>query len=170
MTGVINTGATSSSAVYVQETEDTLGKLRCGRGLTEESVDSLGLGYSRRGQGAKTKVKGEAKGAADGRNAVNDVSAIDGAAILGIRSGVGGFNKNCVGTMIVCCNHDCLIEEPMKFLNTNSFVVAFGSDVNRDAEERADGFQCAFKGAAVAGNDEATETDFKKNFLHKKMG
>jgi hypothetical protein len=170
MMGVINTGVMCSSAVFGQETEDTLGKLRCGRGLTEESVDILGLGCSRRGHGTKTKVKWEAKGAANSRNAANDVSTIDGAAIPGIRSSVGSFNKNCVCTTIVCCNHDCLIEEPMKFLNTNSFVDAFRSNVNRDAKERADGFERAFKGAAVIDNDEATETGFKKNFLHKKTG
>jgi hypothetical protein len=168
MTGVINTGAMCSSAVFGQDTEDTLGKLRCGRGLTEESVDILGLGYSRRGQGTKTEVEWEAKGAADGRNAANDVSAINGAAIPSIRSSVGSFNKNGVGTTVVCCNHDCFIEESMKFFNTNSFVVAFCGDVNRDAKERADGFERAFKGASVVDNDEATEADFKKNFLHEK--
>jgi hypothetical protein len=56
----------------------------------------------------------------------------------------------------------------MKFLNTNSFVDAFRSNVNRDAKERADGFERAFKGASVVDNDEATEADFKKNFLHEK--
>ncbi len=58
----------------------------------------LSLGWGGGGNGAETKVIREAKGAADGRHAADNVSPIDGTAVPGIGRSVGGFNENGVST------------------------------------------------------------------------
>jgi hypothetical protein len=80
-------------------------------------------------------------GAADGGNTADNVTTINGAAIPGIGSSVGGFKKDGIGATIISCNGDGLIQEAVELVSTSSFVVAFGGNVNGNAKKGADGFE-----------------------------
>jgi hypothetical protein len=66
---------------------------------------------------------------------------------------VGGFDENSVGTTIVSSNGNSFVQEAMKMLNTDGFVVAASGNMEVDVQQRADGFENAFEGAAVVDND-----------------
>jgi hypothetical protein len=66
---------------------------------------------------------------------------------------VGGFDENSVGTTIVASNGDSFIQESMEVFNANGFVVATSGNMEIDVQQRADGFEEAFEGAAVVDDD-----------------
>jgi hypothetical protein len=55
----------------------------------------------------------------------------------------------------------------MKVLNTDSFMVAFGSNVQIDIQKEAYFFSNTFEGATVIGNNNAEESNLYENILDK---
>jgi hypothetical protein len=74
--------------------------------------------------------------------AADKVGTINGAAISGVCSSVGSFNKDGMGATIISCNGDSLIQEAVKLFDTTSFMVALGN-----AEKGADSSEGSFEGA-----------------------
>ena len=96
------------------------------------------------------------------------IGAINRAAIPGVRSSVGSFNKDSVGATIVRCNCSSFVQKPVEVFNANSLVVATSSNMDVNVQDIADRAEETFEGAAVINNNQTTETNFQKNFLDKK--
>ena len=92
------------------------------------------LGSRGRG-GTKAEIERETKRSANSRNTVNDIGAIDRAAVPGIGGGMGGFDKHSVGASIIGSDANSFVEEPMEVLDTNGFVVATGSHMDIDMQK-----------------------------------
>ena len=133
-------------------------------------MDIGGLLLGRSQSWRKAEVVGEAEGPADSRNAANNVSAINGAAVPSVGSSMGGFDENSVGTAIVTSNSDSFVQEAVEVFDTNGFMIATGCDMEIDAEDGADFFEETFEGTAVVDNNEAAEANFQENVLDKQAG
>ena len=159
-----------SAAVLSEEAENLFGELRSRTSEAEKRVNVSSLIGSGGRNSAEADVEREAEGAADGRNAADDVGTVNRAAVPGIGSSVSSFHEDGVSATIISSNGDGFIEEAMKVFDADSFVVAFGSDVERDVEEEADGLKQAFESAAVVDDDNTTEADFEEDVLDKEAG
>jgi hypothetical protein len=156
-----------STAILDKEMEDLFGKQGGRASKAEEGVNVGSLVGSRRGDGTKADVKKETEGPSNSRDAADDVCAIDRAAVPGIGGGVSCFDKDGIGAMVIGGNGNSFIQKLMGVFNTDSFVVAFGSNVEGDVKEKADGFEKTFESAAVVNNDNAAETNFEEDILDK---
>ncbi len=99
----------NGTAFFGEETENLFSKLGGGACKTEEGVDLRGLLLSRCWPRGETKVKREAKRAAYGRNAADNIGAINRAAIPGVSGCMGSFDENSVGAAIIGGNSDGFI-------------------------------------------------------------
>ena len=149
------------AAFFSEETEYLLGELSSGSSKSKESMNIGSLIGSGSRSWSKAQIERKAKRTADGRDAANDVGAINRAAVPGICSGVGGFNKYGIGATVIGSDSDSFVEESVKAFNANGFVVAASGNMNIDVEDVADSDEEAFEVAAVINNDETAETDLQ---------
>jgi hypothetical protein len=98
------------------------------------------------------------EGLANGRDAVDDVSAVNRAAVPGKGGGVSCFDKDGIGATVIGSNGDSFIQKPMELFDADSFMVAFGDDVEGDVKEKTDSLKKTFECAAVVDNNNAAET------------
>jgi hypothetical protein len=99
----------NGTAFFREQTENLFSELGGGARKAEEGVDVRGLLFSRGWPGGETKVKREAKRAADGRNAADNIGAINWAAIPGVSGCMGSLDEDSVGAAIIGGNSDGFI-------------------------------------------------------------
>jgi hypothetical protein len=160
----------NGTTLFGEKPKDLLGELGCRGSETEERMDVGSLLQSWSRGGTQAEVEGETKGAPNGGDAANDISPIDGATVPSVSSGMGGFDKNSVSATVVSGNSDSFIQEPMKVLDTDGFVIATGSNMDAYIQNRTDRLEQALEGTAVVDDDETTETDFQEDFLDEETG
>jgi hypothetical protein len=160
----------NGTTFFGEKTKDLLGELGCRGSKTEErmNVGSLLQSWSR-GR-TQAEVERETKRAPNGGDAANDVSPMDGAAVPSASSSVGSLDEDSVSATVVSGDSDSFVQETMKVLNTDGFVVATGSNMDAHVQNRTDGFKQTLEGAAVVDDNEATETDFQEDFLDEETG
>jgi hypothetical protein len=153
------------TTLFGEKTKDLLGELGCRGSETEERMDVGSLLQSWSRGRTQAEVKGETKRAPNGGDAANDVSPSDGAAVPSANSSVGSLDEDSVSATVVSRNSNSFIQETMKVLNTNGFVIATGSNMNAYVQNRRDRLEQTLEGAAVVDDNETTETDFQEDFL-----
>jgi len=124
-------------------------------------MDISSLLHGRGGGRAQAEIEREAKRATDSRDAADNISTVDGAAVPCIGSGMGGFDENSVSSTVIGSDGDGFIEEAMEVFDTDSFVVAASGNMDIDIQNGADGLEETFEGTAVVDNDETAEADFQ---------
>ena len=153
--------AVDGAAFFGEETEHLFGELSSGSSESKESMN-IGclIGSGSRSWG-KAQIERETERTANGRDAANDVGAVNGAAVPSIGSGVGGFDEYGIGATVIGSDSNSFVEESVKAFDANGFVVAASGNMNIDVEDVADSDEEAFEVAAVINNDETAETDLQ---------
>ena len=141
------------TALFSEQAKDLFSKLGGGTGETEEGMDVSGLLLGRSRGWRETEIKREPERAADGWDTANDISAINGAAVPGVCSCVGGFDEDSVGTTVVASDGDSFVQEAVKVFDADSFVITASSDVKIDVQNAADVLEQTFEGAAIVDDD-----------------
>jgi hypothetical protein len=151
--------------------DNLTGKIDVGQGLSDVGKDgSAGIRKQARGssgRGIKGKVKEKLEFAPHGRNAVDVVSAVDGAAIPSITGNHGGFNPNKGRAAIGASDGDGFVEVAKEVFNADRFVITTGSSMEPDSKEGAGIGKDTAEGTIGIDNDEATHTDFEQDLLEK---
>jgi hypothetical protein len=166
-TGIINTLAVSSAALFGEEAKHLLRELRRGASKAEESMN-VGCLIGGRGWGfAEADIKGKPEGSANGGNAANDVSTVNRAAVPGISSCVSSFHKHSVSATVIGGNSDGFIQKPVKVFNADGFVIPFSGTMKGNVEEETHFLEETLKSAAVVHNDNTAKSDFEEYILDK---
>ena len=111
-----------------------------------EAVGS-GVDLNHRGEFREVTVNGKVKGSANGRNTVDNVSAINGRGIPGINGTVGCFGGDfSVAGLLVNGNFQGFVEEAEQPLDRDGLVVAAKGGVVGKVEGGAHGFEVFFEG------------------------
>jgi hypothetical protein len=155
----------NGTTLFGEKTKDLLGELGCGGSETEERMDVGSLLQSWSRGRTQAEVEGETTGMPNGGDAANDISPIDRAAVPSVCSSVGSLDEDSVSATVVSGNSDSFIQETMKVLNTDSFVIATGSNMDACIQNRTDLLEQTLEGTAVVDDNETTETDFQEDFL-----
>jgi hypothetical protein len=117
----------------------------------------------------QSEIERKFKLAAHSRDAPDNVSAIDGAAIPSVSGNHGSFDPNKWCAAIGTRNCDGLFQGRKETLHTDGFVVAMRSSVQLNAEKLASICKDAAKSAASVNNNESTHTNFQQYVLEQKM-
>jgi hypothetical protein len=159
--------AMESAAFFSEDTEHLFGELSSGPSESKESMNIGCLigGGSR--NGSEAQIERKTKRPANGRDAANNVGAVNGAAVPSMCSSVGSFDENGGGATVIGINSNGFVEESVKAFDANGFVITTSGNVNIDAEDIADGDEKAFEIAAIIDNNETAETDLQQDFLNK---
>jgi hypothetical protein len=164
--GLIGSLTMNGTTFFGEKTKDLLGELGCRGSETEERMDVGSFLQSWSRGRTQAAVERETKRVLNGGDAANDISPIDGAAVPSVSRSVGSLDEDSVGATVVSGNSDSFIQETMKVLNTDGFVVATGSNMDAYIQNRTDRLEQTLEGStAVVDNNEATETDFQEDFL-----
>jgi hypothetical protein len=150
-----------SAAFFGEDTEYLLGELSSRPSEPKESMDVGCLIGSRSWRGSEAQIEWKAKRPANGRDAADDVGAVNGAAVPSIGSSVGSFNENGIGATVVGSDSNSFVEESVEALYANGFVITASGHVNIDTQDVADGGEKAFEIAAVIDDDQTAETDLQ---------
>jgi hypothetical protein len=158
--GLIGSLVMNGTTLFGEKTKDLLGELGCRGSETEERMDVGSLLQSWSRGRTHAEVEGETKRAPNGGDAANNVSPIDGATVPSVSSSVGSLDEDSVKATVVSGNSDSFVQETMKVLNTDGFVIATGSNMDAYIQNRTDRLEQTLKGTAVIDDDETTETDY----------
>jgi hypothetical protein len=130
-------------------------------------VSCLIGGIGRQRRLGKADVKGESERAAYGRDTVNNVGTVDGAAIPSICGSMGGFNENSHGATIIGSNGNSFLQKAMEFFNAHDFVITASGDMMLNVEQLTDFSKETLETTAIVDDNEAAESNLEEDFLNK---
>jgi hypothetical protein len=150
---VVDASAMSGTTFFGEKTEDLFRELSGRRAKTEEGMDIGSLIFSRCWRLRDADIEREAERSTNGRNASDDVGAIDGTAVPGICSSMAGFNEDRIGATVIGCDGDGFVKVSMEFFNANSHMITASGDVKSDIQKLAHILKKAFEIAAIVDDD-----------------
>lgn len=168
LAGIVDPCPMGSTAVLSKQPKDAFSELGLGGRLTKKVVGVLRLMGGRIGRVTEAEVERKTKGAADGWNAADNVSAVNWAAVPSVCSRMGCLDKNGVSAAIVSGDGDGFVQKTMELFDTNCFVITLSGDVDSYTKEGTNGVEGPLKGAAIVHNNDAAKSDFEENLLHEK--
>ena len=130
-------------------------------------MDIRSLVRSRGRGGTQTQIERKSEWSTDCRDAADNISTINGAAVPSVSCSVRGFDKNRVGAAIIGSNSNSFIEESVEMFNSDSFVVAASSDMKVNGKSSANSLEESFKSATVINDNQTAESNLQEDFLDK---
>jgi hypothetical protein len=100
---------------------------------------------------------------------VNNVGAVNGAAVPSVSSGVSSLDKNSVGALVIGGNGNSLVEKMVEVFDSNSFMIPTSSDIDINVEKGTDGLKEALEGASIIDNNQPAETNFRRTLWTKRQ-
>jgi hypothetical protein len=157
-------------AFFGEDSKNFAGESGVGLGMAKKLMHSgdravdEGWGLSR-----ESEVEWELEFAADDSDAADDIGAVDGTSVPGVRGTMECFHKYLVGVSIVACDRNAAVENTKEALDAHGFVVAASGRVEFQFKQGAHGFEEAAKSAAGVDNNGAGEANFEEELLHENV-
>ena len=127
-----------------------------------------GVILERRREVGEVAVEREAKGAANGGDATNNIRVVDGGCIPGVASAMGGFGGDLgVARPLVDSDAKCFVEEAEESFDRDGLVVAFEGGFAGKAECFAHVDEVFLERGPSIGSDEEAESNFEEDVFHE---
>jgi hypothetical protein len=100
---------------------------------------------------------------------VNNVGAVNRAAVPSVSGSVSSLDKNSVGALVIGGNGNSLVEKMVEVFDSNSFMIPTSSDIDINVEKGTDGLKEALEGASIIDNNQPAETNFRRTLWTKRQ-